>query len=113
MIEINENKNKGIKMETLYKPDTSNLNNVPSCDIFGYLMASMGKTKNTDSIGITNCLMELKKIGTVYPKYIDSILVNIIEYGDIEDYMEHLTDNKNEFVTCDGDVVKVEDLSWL
>ena len=61
-------------METLYKPDTSNLNKVPSCDIFGYLMASMGKTKKTDSIGIISCLMFLKETGTTYRQYINSIL---------------------------------------
>jgi CBS domain containing-hemolysin-like protein len=38
---------------------------------------------------------------------------NIIGYGNIEDYTEHLTDTPNEFITSEGELVSVSDLSWI
>ena len=35
----------------MYSPDMDNLNHTPSCDIFGYLMASVGVTTNTSEEG--------------------------------------------------------------
>ena len=98
---------------TMYKPDTNNLNNVPSCDIFGYLMGSAGVTKDTDYLDIVEKLYELKNRSTTFSSYILTILDNIIGYGNIEDYTEHLTDNANEFITSEGELVSVEDLSWI
>jgi|TARA_R100000084_G_scaffold88064_1_gene42296 hypothetical protein len=109
--------NKGEIMDntttTMYKPDTNNLNNVPSCDIFGYLMSSIGVTKDTSEIDIVEKLYELKGKSNTFSYYIDTILDNIIGYGDIDDYMEHLTDTPHQFITADGELVSVEDLSWI
>ena len=96
-----------------YSPDTDNLNSTPSCDIFGYLMASVGVTTNTSEEDVVEKLYELKRMSTTYASYISTILSNIIGYGDIEDYMEHLTNTPNEFITSDGELVPVADLSWI
>ena len=96
-----------------YSPDTDNLNSTPSCDIFGYLMASVGVTTNTSEEDVVEKLYELKRMSTTYSSYISTILSNIIGYGDIEDYMEHLTNTPNEFITSDGELVPVADLSWI
>ena len=97
-----------------YKPDYSNLAKVPSCDIFGYLMASVGVTNNNTELEVVERLFGLKR--TVKPTlvpYVVTILENIVGYGDIDDYMEHLTENANEFITAEGEIVKTADLSWI
>ena len=98
---------------TLYTPNTDNLDNVPSCDIFGYLMSSYGITNNTHENNVVELLYILKRRSNTFAPYIDTILTNIIGYGDIDDYMGHLTDNENEFITSNGEVVSVTDLSDL
>ncbi len=98
---------------TLYTPDTDNLDNVPSCDIFGYLMSSYGITNNTHENNVVELLYILKRRSNTFAPYIDTMLTNIIGYGDIDDYMGHLTDTENEFITSDGEVVSVADLSDL
>ena len=97
----------------MYTPNMDNLDKVPSCDIFGFLMASAGVTNNTSEEDIVEMLYTLKNRSKNFASYISTILSNIIGYGDIEDYMEHLTDNANEFVTSDGELVSVVDLSWI
>ena len=96
-----------------FSPDTNNLNSTPSCDIFGYLMASAGVTNNTSEEDVVEMLYTLKNRSKNFASYISTILSNIIGYGDIDDYMEHLTDDSNEFVTSDGELVPVSDLSWI
>ena len=96
-----------------FSPNVNDLDSTPSCDIFGYLMASAGVTNNTSEEDVVEKLYELKRMSTTYSPYISTILSNIIGYGDIDDYMEHLTDNANEFVTSDGELVSVVDLSWI
>ena len=96
-----------------YSPDTNNLNSTPSCDIFGYLMASVGVTTNTSEEDVVEKLYELKGMSTTYSSYISTILSNIIGYGDIEDYMEHLTETPLKFISSWGELVDVKDLSWL
>jgi len=98
---------------TIYTPNTDNLDKVPSCDIFGFLMATAGVTNNTSEEDVVEKLYELKRMSTTYASYISTILSNIIGYGDIEDYMEHLTNTPNEFITSDGELVPVADLSWI
>jgi len=98
---------------TLYTPDMDNLDKVPSCDIFGYLMSSYGITNSTHDNNVVELLYILKRRSNTFAPYIDTILTNIIGYGDIDDYMEHLTDEENEFITSDGEVVSVADLSDL
>ena len=95
----------------MYSPDMDNLNNTPSCDIFGYLMASVGVTNNTSEENVVGILYKLKNQSANFALYISTILNNIIGYGDIDDYMEHLTNIPNEFVTADGEIVSVSDLS--
>jgi Flp pilus assembly protein TadG len=96
-----------------YSPDTNNLNSTPSCDIFGYLMASAGVTNNTSEEDVVEKLYELKRMSTTYSPYISTILSNIIGYGDIDDYMEVLTETSLKFITSWGEVVDVKDLSWI
>ena len=96
-----------------YSPDTDNLNSTPSCDIFGYLMASVGVTTNTSEEDVVEKLYELKRMSTTYSPYISTVLSNIIGYGDIDDYMEHLTDEPNKFISSWGELVDVKDLSWI
>ncbi len=98
---------------TMYTPNMDNLDKVPSCDIFGFLMASAGVTNNTSEEDVVEMLYTLKNRSRNFASYISTILSNIIGYGDIEDYMEHLTDNANEFITSDGELVSVVDLSWI
>ena len=93
-----------------YSPDTNNLNNTPSCDIFGYLIASSGLTIHTDPLDVVEKLFELKRMSTTYSPYISTILENIL-YGDIEDYMEHLTETPFKFISSWGELVDVKDLS--
>ena len=95
----------------MYSPDMDNLNHTPSCDIFGYLMASVGVTNNTSEEDVVGMLCKLKNRSSNFALYISTILNNIIGYGDIDDYMEHLTNIPNEFVTADGEIVSVSDLS--
>ena len=95
----------------MYSPNMDNLNSIPSCDIFGYLMASVGVTNNTSEEDVVGILYKLKNRSSNFRLYISTILNNIIGYGDIDDYMEHLTDTPNEFVTSQGEVVSVSDLS--
>ena len=45
----------------MYSPDMDNLNHTPSCDIFGYLMASVGVTNNTSEEDVVEMLYKLKK----------------------------------------------------
>ena len=52
-------------------------------------------------------------MSTTYASYIDTILSNIIAYGDIEDYMGHLSDEPNKFISSWGELVSVKDLSWI
>ena len=98
---------------TLYTPDMDNLDKVPSCDIFGYLMSSYGITNSTHDNNVVELLYILKRRSNTFAPYIDTILTNIIGYGDIDDYMEHLTNTPFEFITSDGELVSVEDLSWI
>ena len=98
---------------TMYTPNMDNLDKVPSCDIFGFLMATAGVTKDTDYLDVVEKLYELKNRSTTFSSYILTILDNIIGYGNIEDYTEHLTDNANEFITSEGELVSVTDLSWI
>ena len=97
---------------TMYIPDTDNLDGIPSCDIFGYLIASSGLTIHTDPLDVVEKLFELKRMSTVYAPYINTILEDIL-YGDIDDYTEHLTETPLEFITSWGEVVDVKDLSWI
>ena len=94
-----------------YTPDMDNLNNTPSCDIFGYLMASVGVTNNTSEEDVVGVLYKLKNQSSNFALYISTILNNIIGYGDIDGYMEHLTDTPNEFVDSNGEILSVSDLS--
>ena len=96
-----------------YSPDMDNLNNTPSCDIFGYLMASVGVTNNTSEEDVVGVLYKLKNQSSNFDLYISIMLNNIIGYGDIDDYMEHLTDNPNEFVDSNGEINSVSDLSEI
>ena len=96
-----------------YTPDMDNLNNTPSCDIFGYLMASVGVTNNTSEEDVVGVLYKLKNQSSNFDLYISIMLNNIIGYGDIDDYMEHLTDNPNEFVDSNGEINSVSDLSEI
>ena len=97
----------------MYSPDMDNLNHTPSCDIFGYLMASVGVTNNTSEEDVVEMLYKLKNQSRNYAHYISIILENIIGYGDIEDYMEHLTNTPNEFVDSNGEILSVSDLSEI
>ena len=96
-----------------YSPNVKNLDGTPSRDMFGYLIASSGLTIHTSPIDVVEKLYELKRMSTTYASYISTILSNIIGYGDIEDYMEHLTNTPNEFITSDGELVPVANLSWI
>ena len=96
-----------------YSPDTDNLDGTPSCDIFGYLMASQGIRIYNDETHVVGVLYELKGMSTTYAPYIDTILSNIIVDGDIQDYMEHLSDEPNKFISSWGEYVDVKDLSWI
>ena len=97
----------------IYSPNVNELNKIPSCDIFGYLMGSVGVTNNTSEEDVVEKLYELKRMSNNFAPYISTILSNIISYGDIDDYMEVLTDTPFEFITSDGELVNVEDLSWI
>ena len=96
-----------------YTPDMDNLNNTPSCDIFGYLMASVGVTNNTSEEDVVGMLYKLKNQSSNFALYISTMLNNIIGYGDIDGYMEHLTDTPNEFVDSNGELLSVSDLSEI
>ncbi len=103
-----------------YSPDVTNLDGTPSCDIFGYLIASSGLTIHTDPLDVVEKLFELKRMSTVYAPYISTILENILcgdiefdDYYKIDSYTEHLSDEPFKFITSWGEVVDVKDLSWL
>tara|TARA_R110002020_G_C15929217_1_gene743600 strand:+ start:119 stop:493 length:375 start_codon:yes stop_codon:yes gene_type:complete len=95
-----------------YSPNVNDLDSTPSCDIFGYLMASSGLTIHTDPLDVVEKLFELKRMSTTYAPYISTILENIL-YGDIDDYMEVLTETSLKFITSWGELVDVKDLSWI
>ena len=95
-----------------YSPDTNNLDSTPSCDVFGYLIASSGLTVHTDPLDVVEKLFELKRMSTVYAPFITTILEHIL-YGDINDYTEHLTDTPLKFISSWGEYVDVKDLSWI
>jgi len=97
----------------MYSPDMDNLNRTPSCDIFGYLMASVGVTNDTSEEDVVGMLYKLKNQSSNFALYISTILNNIIGYGDIDDYMEHLTDTPNEFIDSNGEILSVSDLSEI
>ena len=97
----------------LYSPDVENLDDTPSSDIFGYLMASQGITIHNDEVYVVKELVKLQSMSTTYAPYIDTMLTNIIVFGDIEDYMEHLSDEPNKFISSWGEIVDVKDLSWI
>ena len=99
--------------KVIYAPDTDNLDGTPSCDIFGYLMASQGITIHNDEVYVVKELVKLQSMSTTYAPYIDTMLTNIIVFGDIEDYMEHLSDEPNKFISSWGEIVDVKDLSWI
>ena len=94
-----------------YVMDASKLDNTSSSDIFGYLMAVAGVTKLMLRINIVAKLYTIRSTSDVYRKYIDTILDNIINYNSMDDYMVHLSSNKNEFISTDGEVLKVNDMS--
>jgi len=98
---------------TNYKPDTTDLNNIPSRDIFGYLIASQGLTIHTSPIDVVEKLYELKRMSTTYVSYINTILLNFIVGDSTDDYMDILTDTSYQFITTDGEIVTVDDLSWI
>jgi hypothetical protein len=113
MKEINKIKENKMSNNKMYSPNMDNLNNTPSCDIFGYLMASAGVTNNTSEEDVVGVLYKLKNQSSNFALYISNILNNIIGYGDIDDYMEHLTDTPNEFVDSNGEILSVSDLSEI
>jgi ABC-type proline/glycine betaine transport system ATPase subunit len=96
-----------------YSPDTMDLDNTPSRDMFGYLIASQGLTIHTSPIDVVETLYELKRMSTTYSSYINTILLNIIVSDSLDDYMDILTDEPYKFITSDGEVVSVKDLSWI
>ena len=62
---------------------------------------------NTEVIQITQMIEKIDNIiKELSPHF-------IIVYGDIEDYMGHLSDEPHKFITSWGEVVDVEDLSWI
>jgi hypothetical protein len=97
----------------LYSPDVKNLDDTPSRDIFGYLIASQGLTIHTSPIDVVEKLYELKRMSTTYSSYINTILLNFIVGDSTDDYMDILTDESHKFITSDGEIVDVEDLSWI
>ena len=106
MINVNGNK-------ILYSPDVDNLDNTPSRDIFGYLIASSGLTIHTSPIDVVEKLYELKRMSTTYASYINTILLNFIIGDSTDDYMDVLSDEPYKFITSEGELVDVEDLSWI
>jgi len=97
----------------LYSPDVKNLDKTPSRDIFGYLIASQGLTIHTAPLDIVEKLFELKKMSTTYTSYISVMLDNIVWNGDLEEYMCVLGDEPYKFITSEGELVDVKDLSWI
>ena len=100
----------------MYSPDMDNLNNTPSCDIFGYLMASVGVTKSRsvpEDIKAVGMLYKLRNSSENFGTYIDSILSDVIGGGCLDDYMEHLTFTPNEFVDSNGELLSVSNLKEL
>ena len=55
-------------------------------------------------------LYKLKNRSSNFSLYISTMLTNIIGYGDIDDYMEHLTNTPNEFISSNGEILSVADL---
>ena len=97
----------------MYLPDVKNLDNTPSRDIFGYLIASQGMTIHTSPIDVVEKLYELKRMSTTYSIAIRGMLLNCIVGDSIDDYMDILMDEPYKFITSDGEVVSVKDLSWI
>jgi hypothetical protein len=52
-------------------------------------------------------------MSTTYSSYINTILLNFIVGNSTDDYMDILTDESHKFITSDGEIVDVEDLSWI
>ncbi len=96
----------------IYSPDVNNLDSTPSSDVFGYLISAVGLTIHTDPLDVVEKLFELKRMSTKFAPYISTILENIL-FGDIDDYMEVLTETPFEFITSWGELISVEDLSWI
>tara|TARA_Y100000593_G_C4258358_1_gene310866 strand:- start:775 stop:1059 length:285 start_codon:yes stop_codon:yes gene_type:complete len=84
-----------------------NLNLEPSCDIFGYLMGIMGITNDKHSITIVGALYTLRNRGGKFDVYINDILNDILEWGILNEYVAHLTENPHEFITSQGEIVQV------
>ena len=108
------NQKKGARVMSKYVMVGSKLNDTPTGDIFGYLMAVSGITKSSsvsEDIDAVKQLFVLRDRSDVYKEYIDVMLMNILNSNMIDDYMEHLTFNKNEFITSDGEVLEVNDMS--
>ena len=107
-------KNKGAKMKkNYYNIKYEDIYNTPNCDIFGYLMASAGVTKKTPLIKVVEMLYLLKRRSNTFKTNINTILTDIIVYGDIDGYMECLTNKPNEFITAQGEIVEVADQSII
>ena len=86
--------------KVFYSPDTNNLD-------------GQGITIHNAETYVVGELYKLRGMSTTYAPYIDTILENIIVNGDIEDYMEHLSDEPNKFISSWGELVSVKDLSWI
>ena len=96
-----------------YSPNVKNLDGTPSCDMFGYLIASSGLTIHTSPIDVVEKLYELKRMSTTYASYINTMLLNFIVGDSIDDYMDVLMDTPLQFITSWGEVVDVKDMSWI
>ena len=96
-----------------YSPNVKNLDGTPNRDMFGYLIASSGLTIHTSPIDVVEKLYELKRMSTTYASYINTMLLNFIVGDSIDDYMDVLTDTPLKFITSWGEIVDVEDLSWI
>jgi len=96
-----------------YSPNVKNLDDTPSRDMFGYLIASSGLTIHTSPIDVVEKLYELKRMSTTYASYINTMLLNFIVGDSIDDYMDVLMDTPLQFITSWGEVVDVKDLSWI
>ena len=101
--------NSGTSADIYFEIKLDELKDMPYSDIFGYLMASLGMSKNTTPVDIVFWLYQIKDHSAFYTMAINSILYDIIVHGDIADYMECLTKNRNEFITTQGEIVRVLD----
>ena len=96
-----------------YSPDVTKLDSTPNGDMFGYLIASQGLTIHTSPIDVVEKLYELKRMSTTYASYINTMLLNCIVGDYVDTYMDILTDEPYKFITSDGEIVDVKDLSWI